>query len=59
MLSSDMREAHTGIIEFPDGDTEEWVGFCRYLDPRSLFTTNTLHINVEDAKALLPWFRLA
>jgi hypothetical protein len=32
------------------------VRFCRYLDPRPLFTTNTLHVNEEDAKALLPWF---
>jgi hypothetical protein len=42
MLSSDTREAHTGRIECPYGDPEEWVRFCRYLDPRSLFTTNTL-----------------
>jgi hypothetical protein len=56
MLSSDTREAHTGIIEFPDGDPEEWVRFCRYLDPRSLFATRTLHVNVQDAMDLLPWF---
>jgi hypothetical protein len=56
MLSSDTRESRTGRIDFPDEDPEEWVRFCRYLDPRSLFTTNTLHVNEEDAKALLPWF---
>jgi hypothetical protein len=56
MLSSDTREAHTGRIEFPDGDPEEWIRFCRYLNPRSVFTTNTLHVNAEDAKDLLPWF---
>jgi hypothetical protein len=58
MLSSDTREAHTGIIDFPEGEPEEWVRFCRYLEPRSLFTANTLHVNEEDAKALLSWFHL-
>jgi hypothetical protein len=58
MLSSDTREARTGRIEFPDGDPEEWVRFCRYLEPRSLFTANTFPVNEEDAKALLPWFHL-
>jgi hypothetical protein len=55
MLSSDTRESHTGRIDFPDGDPEEWVRFCRYLEPRS---PNTLHVNEEDAKTLLPWFHL-
>jgi hypothetical protein len=45
-------------IEFPDRDPEEWVRFCRYLKPRSLFTSNTLHVNEEDAKALFPWFHI-
>jgi hypothetical protein len=58
MLSSDSRESRTGIIEFPDGDPEEWVRFCRYLEPRSLFTASTFPVTEEDAKDLLPWFHL-
>ena len=58
MCSLETRESLTGRIEFPDGDPEEWVRFCRYLEPRSLFTANTFHVNEEDAKALLPWFHL-
>jgi hypothetical protein len=58
MLSSDTRESHTRRIEFPDGDPEEWVRFCRYLELRSLFTANAFPVNEEDAKALLPWFHL-
>jgi hypothetical protein len=58
MLSSDTREHHTRKIEFPDGDPEEWVRFCRYLEPRSLFTPSTFAVNEEDAKTLLPWFHL-
>jgi hypothetical protein len=58
MLSSDSRESRTGIIEFPDGDPEEWVRFCHYLEPRSLFTANTFPVSEEDAKDLLPWFHL-
>jgi hypothetical protein len=58
MLSSDTRESHTMRIEFPDGDPEEWVRFCRYLEPRSLFTASTFPVNEEDAKTLFPWFHL-
>jgi hypothetical protein len=53
-----MREFHTRRIEFRDGDPEEWVRFCRYLEPPSTFSTETLHVNEEDAKTLLPWFHL-
>jgi hypothetical protein len=56
MLSSESQESRTGIIVFSDGDPEEWVRFCRYLEPRSTFTAATLHVNEEDAKVLLPWF---
>jgi hypothetical protein len=58
MLSSDTREHHTRTIEFSEGDPEEWVRFCRYLEPRSLFTTHTFPVNEEDAKALFHWFHL-
>jgi hypothetical protein len=58
MLSSDTRESHTGRIEFPEGDPETWVRFCRYLESRSLLNANTFHVNETDAKALLPWFHL-
>jgi hypothetical protein len=58
MLSSDTRESHTRRIEFPEGDPETWVRFYRYLEPRSTFSADTLHVNEEDAKALLPWFHL-
>jgi hypothetical protein len=58
MLSSETRESRTGRIEFPHEDPEEWVRFCHYPEPRSLFTTNTFHVNEGDAKALLPWFHL-
>jgi hypothetical protein len=58
MLSSDTREHHTRKIEFPEGDPEEWVRFCRYLEPRSLFTAHTFPVNEEDAKALFHWFHL-
>jgi hypothetical protein len=58
MLSSGTRESHTMRIEFPDGDPEEWVRFCRYLKPRSLFTASTFAVNEEDAKTLFPWFHL-
>jgi hypothetical protein len=56
MLSSESRESRTGMIVFSDEDPEEWVRFCRYLEPRSIFTAATLHVNEEDAKDLLPWF---
>jgi hypothetical protein len=58
MLSSDTRESRTRRIEFPDGDPEEWVRFCRYLEPRSLFTATTFPVDEEDAEGLLPWFHL-
>jgi hypothetical protein len=58
MLSSDTRESNTRRIDFPDGDPKEWERFCRYLEPRSTFTAETFPVNVEDAKALLPWFHL-
>jgi hypothetical protein len=58
MLSTDTRESRTGRIEFPEGDPETWVRFCRYLEPRSLFTADAFAVNEEDAKALLPWFHL-
>jgi hypothetical protein len=58
MLSSDTLESHTRRIEFPDGDPEEWVRFCRYLEPRSTITADTFPVNEEDAKDLLPWFHL-
>jgi hypothetical protein len=58
MLSSDTRESHTRRIDFPHGDPETWVRFCRYLEPRSTFTADTFAVDEEDAKDLLPWFHL-
>jgi hypothetical protein len=58
MLSSGTRESRTGIIDFPDKDPQTWVRFCRYLEPRSTFTADTLQLNEQDAKDLLLWFHL-
>jgi hypothetical protein len=58
MLSSGTRESRTRRMEFPHGDPATWVRFCRYLEPRSTFPADTLHVNEEDARDLLPWFHL-
>jgi hypothetical protein len=58
MLSSGTRESLNGTIEFPDGKPEEWVQFCHYLEPRSLFTASTFPVNEENAKSLFPGFHL-
>jgi hypothetical protein len=56
MLSADTKASHTRKIEFPHGDPKEWVRFCRYLDPRSTFTSSTYPVSEADAMELLPWF---
>ncbi|KAL7548667.1 hypothetical protein ACHAWF_011937 [Thalassiosira exigua] len=56
MLSSDMAEANSSRIEYPDKDPEEWKLLYKFLDPRRMGDSNSHVINVDVAMKLTPWF---